>query len=77
MLNILMYVLCYIGAAYTLMAAPCLFWYNRSGRFSEGAELATMFFVSAPLTWPLFTLGVTIDGCIWLRDRVLKLTGRK
>ena len=77
MLTILLYVLAYIGAAYTLMAVPCLIWYSRSHPFSRGPQRAAVFFVTAPITWPLFAFGATIDGCIWLRDRVLKLTGRK
>lgn len=76
MLNILMYALCYIGAVYVLMAVPCLLWssYGRL-RFGE-RSLPVIFFVTAPLTWPLFALGMAADGWFWLRDRVLKLTGR-
>ena len=76
MLNILMYVLCYIGAAYVLMAVPCLLW-HKYGKFSwEESSLPFIFFSTAPLTWPLFTLGMAADGGFWLRDRVLKLIGR-
>jgi uncharacterized protein involved in response to NO len=77
MLTILLYVLAYIGAAYTLMAVPCYIWYSRGRLFSMERERAAAFFVTAPITWPLFAFGATIDGCIWLRDRVLKLIGRK
>lgn len=76
MLTILLYVLAYIGTSYTLMAGPCLIWYNRSRPFSEGETLATTFFVAAPVAWPVFVTGMAIEGGIWLRDCIRKLTGR-
>jgi multisubunit Na+/H+ antiporter MnhG subunit len=75
MLDILIYILCYIGAAYTLMAVPCYIWHNRSHSF-EASYLSLTFFITAPLTWPIFALGMAIDGWVWVRDWVLKLTGR-
>ena len=76
MLNILMYVLCYIGAAYVLMAVPCLLW-HKYGKFSwEESSLPFIFFSTAPLTWPLATMGWSLEGWCWLREKAQDYWGR-
>jgi hypothetical protein len=58
------------------MAVPCYLWFQY-GKFGLGEGLLPfVFFITAPLTWPIFALGMAIDGWVWVRDWVLKLTGR-
>jgi hypothetical protein len=77
MLDILIYVLCYIGAAYALMALPCFIWYKyfAQGGLGDGL-LPVIFFILAPVSWPLFVLGCAIEGWNWATNFVRKLVGR-
>ena len=67
MLTILLYILAYIVASYTLMAVPCLIWgdYEQELYFVPAA-----FFITAPVSWPLFVLVWIIAGGEWLCDLV-------
>lgn len=73
MLDILIYVLCYIGAAYAYMAVPCFIWY-KYGKFRLGeALLPVALFLMSPISWPLATFGWLLDGWCWLCKGVRKL----
>ena len=75
MLTILLYVLCYIGAAYAYMAVPCFIWY-KYGRSMEANVLSFGLFVMAPVSWPIATLGWLLDGWCWLWEKASRLLER-
>lgn len=72
MLDILIYILCYIGASYAYMAVPCFLWY-RYGKSMEATVLPFGLFVLAPVTWPIATFGWLLEGWYWLCRSVRKL----
>lgn len=73
MLDILIYTLCYIGAAYIYMAVPCFIWYKYGEPSFENTLLPFGLFVLAPLSWPLATFGWLAGAWGWLCSGVRKL----